>query len=60
MENKPIKDGTISELRDALTVIIDREGGDLEWNGFDNESIYIYPSDGAEYRGSYEITPGGA
>lgn len=47
---------TIKELRDALTKIIEAHGGDLEWNGFDDESIYIY-SNKTGCNHQFEISP---
>lgn len=49
---------TIGELRDTLDKIIQECGRDLEWNGFDDESIYIYPgSDECGNGKSFEISP---
>ena len=37
---------TIKELHDRLEEVIEMIGGDVPWNGFDDEAIYIYPKKG--------------
>jgi hypothetical protein len=58
MEQKPITAKTIGELRDALDKIIQEHGPDFEWNGFDDESIYIYSKHDGPGE-SFEIRPRG-
>lgn len=56
MTREPITAETVGELRDALEKVIQEHGRNLEWSGFDDESIYIYPLSGQDdYSNAIEI-----
>jgi len=48
---------TLKDLRDRIDEAIKLCGENATWNGFDDESIYIYPEDKDQQRYAIEPKP---